>query len=151
MHVPGELELRSSALNFSLAGGGAFNNADLLLTDFGVDYQATLLEEGADFYRLALTPRSARLPYTKQILLVDRKLLLPKSLQQYGANGVLLKTVTFDKVSDLFGLPYPTVMSAAGGANNNNTATWQLGSLKPRTLPAEAFTKEFLPRVGHPV
>ncbi|MBF0459859.1 MAG: outer membrane lipoprotein-sorting protein [Magnetococcales bacterium] len=152
MHVPGELELRPTALNHVLmgttAGTGAFNNADLLLTDLAVDYKATLLEEAADSYLLELLPRDARLPYTKQILRVDRKLLLPKSLQQYGANGILLKTVTFDKVSNLFGFPRPEVMQATGGPRNPYAATWQLGSLKARPFPAEAFTKEFLPRVG---
>ena len=150
MHVPGELELRPSALNHSLAGtaAGGFNNADLLMTDWSVDYKANLLEEDADSYLLELLPRDARQPYAKQRLRVDRKRMLPKTLQQYGANGILLKTVTFDKVSSLFGFPRPGVLQTAGGPNNALTATWQLGSIKPRVFPPEAFTKEFLSKVG---
>ncbi len=148
VHMPGELELRSTSLDQSWAGAGFFNNADLLLTDFSVDYKATLLEEDADSLVLELTPRNTRQPYTRQVMRVDRKLLLPRSLQQYGANGLLLKTVTFDKVNDLFGSPRPSVMEAVGGAGGKQTATWQLGSIKPRTLPAETFTRDFLPKVG---
>lgn len=147
MHLPGELEVRQSSLSHALVGG-TFNNADLLMTDFSVDYTATLLEEQTDFYRLVLTPRSVRTPYTKLIMQVDRKLLLPISVEQYGANGVLVKTVTFDEVVGLHGFPRPVVMKTDSAMNKKYAATWRLGSIKPRTFPAEAFTKAFLPRVG---
>ncbi|MEO5340989.1 MAG: outer membrane lipoprotein-sorting protein [Magnetococcus sp. MYC-9] len=145
MHVPGELELRPSTLNQTMLPS-LLNNADLLLTDFSVDYTATLLEEDANSYLLQLTPRSNRMPYTRQILRVDRSLMLPKTLQQYGANGVLLKTVTFGKVSRMYGFPRPDEMQVVGRDKSN--ATWQLGSIKPRTWPEEAFSKALLPKIG---
>ncbi|MEO5362726.1 MAG: outer membrane lipoprotein-sorting protein [Magnetococcus sp. DMHC-8] len=129
-------------------GGGLFTNADLLMTDFGVDYQASLLEEQADSLALLLSPRDSRLPYTKQIMRVDRKSMLPRSLSQFGANGVLLKTITFDKLNDVAGSVRPGVLQATSGVDNRQTATWQLGSLKSRSIPPEAFTKSFLPRLG---
>ena len=147
MHVPGELELRPSTLNQSMQVG-LFNNADLLPTDYSVDYKATLLEEDETSYLLELRPRNNRLPYTKQIMLVDRRLKLPKSLRQYGANGALIKTITFKKPNDIYGFPRPGVLQAVSGFNSQATATWQLGSINPRTVPDSAFSKIFLPKIG---
>ncbi|MBF0400510.1 MAG: outer membrane lipoprotein-sorting protein [Magnetococcales bacterium] len=147
MHVPGELALRQSSLTQSLVGG-VFNNADLLLTDYSVDYKATLLEESEDSYLLSLLPRRSGGPYTKLVMRVDRKLLLPKTVMQYGANNQLIKTITFSKTGDSFGFPRPAEMQTASEMNKLYAATWQLGSIKARTFPAEAFSKAFLPKVG---
>lgn len=147
MHIPGELAVRKSSLSHALVGG-TFNNADLLLTDFSEDYTATLLEERADTYLLALSPRRGGMPYAKLVMQVDRNLLLPRSVQQYGANGVLVKTIIFEDVLDLYGFPRPAVMKTESAMNKQYAATWRLGLIKSRTFPPEAFTKAFLPRVG---
>ncbi|MBF0161845.1 MAG: outer membrane lipoprotein-sorting protein [Magnetococcales bacterium] len=147
MHVPGELELRPATLLQSMQPG-LFNHADLLLTDFSVDYTATLLEKNETSYLLELRPRHDRLPYTKQLMQVDRRSKLPTSLRQFGANGVLLKSITFSQTNDLHGFPRPTLLQAVSGSDSQTTATWQLGSIKRRSVPDETFSKEFLPKIG---
>ncbi|MBF0183853.1 MAG: outer membrane lipoprotein-sorting protein [Magnetococcales bacterium] len=145
MHIPGELDLRTVTLNQTLTSG-LFNNADLLLTDFSADYKATLANERADELVLELTPKSNRLPYSRQVMRVDRKRLLPTSLSQF-IGGTLAKTITFEQYSDSIGFARPTLLKATSG-DNKSTATWQLTSLKARTFPPEAFSKAFLPKVG---
>ncbi|MEO5349295.1 MAG: outer membrane lipoprotein-sorting protein [Magnetococcus sp. YQC-3] len=138
MHVPGELELRSAFLNQSLLGGNLLNNADLLLTDFAVDYKATLLEENETSYLLELLPRNSRLPYARQLMRVDRKLLLPQTLTQYGTNGAVMKTITFDQLSDSFGFLRPGAMRAStgkgGGSGRLATGFDQIPHLSGRRL-----------------
>lgn len=147
LHMPGELELRLSTLGQSLVGG-VFNNADILMTDFSADYKAALLDENKDSYLLQLTPRSERLPYTKMILRVDRKLLLPQKLDQYGSGGTLLKSLTFDTIEVDSGFSRPRIIRTESGLNNHYSSTWQLGSIQEREFPEEVLTKKLLPRIG---
>ena len=147
LHIPGELELRLSSLGQSLVGG-VFNNADILMTDMSADYKAALLEENKEFLLLQLTPRSEHLPYTKMILRVDRKSLLPVRLDQYGSGGALLKTLTFGTIEPDSGFLRPRTIRTESGLNNRYSSTWRLGTIKERVFPEEVLTKKLLPRIG---
>lgn len=147
LHIPGELALRDGTLNQSLAGG-VFNNADLLMGDFGDDYQPALLEEGADFYVLELTPRSGAWPYTRVVMRVDRAQMLPTTLAQYSADGALVKTVVFEQVRLLSDITRPSVMRTTSEVNHRYSATWNLGVMRPRTLSDETFSTAHLPSIG---
>ena len=147
LHIPGEIELRRSSLNQSLVGG-VFNNADVLLGDYGTDYKPTLLEENDTSFLLELTPRSKGLPYAKMLLSVDRNLLLPQTLTQYSSAGKLIKTIAFEQISAIFGAPRPEVMRSSSELNRRYSATLQLGSIKPREFPENTFTTDLIPKLG---
>lgn len=148
MHVPGELELRKSNLMVAMVGG-VFNNADLLVGDFGEEYQPTLLGEDDKSWRLELKPRFASSPYAKMALRVDKKSLMPVELGQFDVNGVLLKTIRYQDVQSVDGAHlHPKVMETASELNKGYRSTWNLGSMRSRDFPAEAFTREFLPKAG---
>ena len=147
MHIPGEVELRDSSLDQSLVGG-VFNNADILMGDFSSDYTPRLLEERKEVLLLELMPRSKALPYSKVIMEVDRQLMLPLTVAQYDVGGSLLKTLSFQQVSSIFGIPRPEMVEATSELNRNYSAVWRLGSIKPREFAADALTKKLLPEVG---
>ena len=146
-HIPGEMTLRRSALDQSFMGG-VFNNVDILMVDFSADFQPTLLEEKADSYLLALTPRVPSMPYAKMLMRVNRKLMIPQTLVQYGRGGSVMKTISFEQISATFGAPRPEIMTTRSALNDRYVSTWHLGSIKPREFLAEAFSKSLLPRVG---
>ncbi|MBF0182098.1 MAG: outer membrane lipoprotein-sorting protein [Magnetococcales bacterium] len=148
MHVPGELEVRRSGLMNSLVGG-VFNNADLLVGDLHEEYQPALLKEDDEIRQLELKPRFAGSPYARMVLDVDRKNGMPLRLEQYDASGGMIKTIHYRDVQTMDGDHLlPVVMESASGLNARYRSTWQMGQMNSREFPAEAFTREFLPRAG---
>ncbi|MBF0126006.1 MAG: outer membrane lipoprotein-sorting protein [Magnetococcales bacterium] len=148
MHVPGELELRKSSLMVSMVGG-VFNNADLLTGDFLEEYQPTLLGEEESAWRLELTPRFAGSPYARMELRVDKKNLTPVELAQFDGGGGRIKTIRYQDVQTMDGDHlHPMTMETVSGLNARYRSSWHLGQMTGRDFPAEAFTREFLPRAG---
>ncbi len=147
-HVPGELKPRPGHLRQSLPGG-VFNNADILTVNLLADYEPVILKrEDRDIW-LQLTARHGAMPYEKMHLLVDGRTFIPITLVQFGPKNVAMKTIHFTKAGPFGGNHVRSrEMHTVSGMNKRYASTIRLGWMKERSFSDEAFSIEFLPKLG---
>jgi hypothetical protein len=149
LHLPGEETPRPTTLKESVVGG-LFTNADLLAYDLQQEYQLAGFQDasGAD-YVLELRPKDPNHPYRKVRLEVDRRFLVPKKMDQYITDTVLLKTITFRELRR-FGdtPPRPVLWETQSPLNAKYRAVLRFGEIRPREVRDWMFSQEFLPRFG---
>ena len=147
-HIPGELKPRKSHLRQSLPGG-VFNNADFLTVNHLADYKPAILKKEGEKIWLELVARHTTMPYKKLHLLVDGRAFIPISVIQFGPEDVPIKTVYFSRIGTYAGkFVRPGEMNTVSGMNKRYASTIRLGWMKERSFPEEAFTPNFLPRLG---
>ncbi len=128
--------------------GGVFNNADILNLDYSVEYKVEKAEALATEYRLDLKARTAAVAYDRLKMRVDRATLAPTVIEAYAASGLLIKTLRFKDIKDFGGIRRPAVMETDSPLYKGYKSVMIWANVKPRTLPDEVFTLDYLPRVG---
>jgi len=127
--------------------GGVFNNADILALDFAEEYSVAGLEEKADSYTLDLKAKTGAVAYDRLVMQVDRKLLLPLTIEAYAASGLLVKTLRYSEIKDFGdGIRRPSVMETDSPLFKGYKSLMVWAKLRKRTLPDEVFTLDYLPR-----
>ncbi|HIJ82927.1 MAG: outer rane lipoprotein-sorting protein [Magnetococcales bacterium] len=148
-HMPGELEPRKSELRQSIVGG-VFNNMDLLAGPFHLHHQAQAEREDKDFQYLKLTPTTKGVPYAFMTMKVDKKFHVPSELVQYARENEVFKRVRFEDVKGMARNRYrPALMQTFSEMNPLYRSEWRLGTQDEKEVPPEAFTVEFLSKLGH--
>jgi len=129
--------------------GGVFNNSDILTLDYSVEYKAQKVEEQGQDYVLDLKARTASVAYDRLAMRVDRKSLLPVEIQAYAASGLLIKTLHFSQVKDFGnGIKRPSVLETDSPLYKGYKSVMIWAKIRPRKLPDEVFTLNYLPRAG---
>jgi hypothetical protein len=128
--------------------GGVFNNADILNLDYSVEYKVEKAEETASEYRLDLKARTATVAYDRLKMRVDRATLAPTEIEAYAASGLLIKTLRFKDIMDFRGIKRPAVMETDSPLYRDYKSVMIWANIKPRTMPDEVFTLDYLPRAG---
>ena len=129
--------------------GGVFNNADILNLDYSVEYRVEKAAEEAKAYVLELKARSGAVAYDRLRMRVDRATLTPTEIEAYAASGLLIKTLRFKDIRDFgSGIRRPAAMETDSPLHKGYTSIMLYANIKPRTLPDEAFTLDYLPRAG---
>ncbi|MBF0420404.1 MAG: outer membrane lipoprotein-sorting protein [Magnetococcales bacterium] len=147
-HIPGELEPRKNSLNQSLVGG-VFNNMDLMAGPFHRHHQAQIEKEDKDFQYLKLTPTIKGAPYTSMLMTVKKSIHLPTELIQYVQEDTVFKRIRFEEVKEVSKNNHrPTIMKTFSELNPLYKSEWRLGTQDEKEIPPEAFTVEFLPKLG---
>lgn len=147
-HVPGELEPRKNGLNQSIVGG-VFNNMDLLAGPFHRHHQAQIEKEDKDFQYLKLIPTIQGAPYTSMSMKVNKNMHLPTELVQYIREEEVFKRIQFEEIKEVSKNNHrPTIMKTFSELNHLYQSEWRLGSQDEKEIPAEAFSVEFLPKLG---
>jgi outer membrane lipoprotein-sorting protein len=127
--------------------GGVFNNADLLQLDFSEEYSVAAVEEKPDSYSLDLKAKTGAVAYDRLKMQVDRKLLLPMTIEAYAASGLLIKTLRYSEIKDFGdGIRRPSVLETDSPLFRGYKSLMVWAKLRKRTLPDEVFTLDYLPR-----
>jgi outer membrane lipoprotein-sorting protein len=127
--------------------GGVFNNADLLQLDFSEEYSVAGVEEKPDSYTLDLKAKTGAVAYDRLKMQVDRKLLLPLTIEAYAASGLLIKTLRYSEIKDFGdGIRRPSVLETDSPLFKGYKSLMVWAKLRKRTLPDEVFTLDYLPR-----
>ncbi len=128
--------------------GGVFNNADIMRLDYSVEYNVTGLGEDQGQYLLDLKARTGAVAYDRLKMWVLKEELTPTRIECYAATGMLIKTLYFKDVKDIGdGAVRPAVMETESPLYKGYQSIMISANLKMRTLPDEAFTLNYLPRV----
>ena len=128
--------------------GSVFNNADILRIDYTAEYSVEAAEEQNDAYLLSLKAKTGEVAYDKLKMWVDKKLLLPVTIEAYAASGLLLKTLHFKDVKDFGGgIKRPATLETDSPLYKGYRSVMQWSGLKKRVFPDEVFTLNYLPRV----
>jgi outer membrane lipoprotein-sorting protein len=129
--------------------GGVFNNADILNLDYSVEYRVEKATEEPGRYTLELKARTGAVAYDRLTMRVDRETLTPTEIEAYAASGLLIKTLHFKDIKDYgHGIKRPAVMETDSPLYKGYQSIMLYANVKPRTLPDEVFTLDYLPRAG---
>jgi len=129
--------------------GGVFNNADILRIDYTAEYNVEALAEDRDQHLLTLKAKTGEVAYDKLKMWVDRKALLPVTIECYAASGMLIKTLHFKDVKDFGGgIRRPATIETDSPLYKGYKSVMIYGQIRKREFPDEVFTLNYLPRVG---
>jgi len=128
--------------------GGVFNNADILRIDFSAEYDAQSVQEQQDTYILALKAKGNDVAYDRLKMTVDKKTLLPKTIEAYAASGLLIKTLHYSDVKDFGGgIVRPATLETDSPLYKGYKSVMVDVQVKKREFADEVFTLNYLPRV----
>ena len=127
--------------------GGVFNNADILRLDYATEYDVENLTDDKDTYLLALKAKTNDVAYDRLKMKVDKKTVLPTTIECYAASGLLIKTLTFKDIKDFGGgIRRPATLETDSPLYKGYKSLMLYGSIKARKTPDEVFTLDYLPR-----
>jgi outer membrane lipoprotein-sorting protein len=127
--------------------GGVFNNADILRLDYAVEYDVQAVQEEKDVYVLSLKAKTAEVAYDKLTMRVDRKTVLPVTIECYAASGLLIKTLRYKDVKDFgSGIRRPATLETDSPLYKGYRSVMLYAKIRARNVPDEVFTLNYLPR-----
>lgn len=127
--------------------GGIFNNADILRLDYASEYDVDKMTEDKDTYVLSLKAKSNNVAYDRVKMMVDKKTVLPTTIECYAASGMLIKTLTYKDVKDFGkGIKRPATLETDSPLHKGYKSVMIYGQIRARSMPDEVFTLEYLPR-----
>lgn len=128
--------------------GSVFNNADILRVDYSAEYNVEAVEEQQDALVLSLKAKTGEVAYDRLKMWVDKKLLLPVTIEAYAASGMLIKTLRFKDIKDFGGgIKRPATLETDSPLYKGYKSVMLWSALKKGTFPDEVFTLNYLPRV----
>lgn len=128
--------------------GSVFNNADVLRIDYAVEYGVEAAEEQADAYLLSLKAKAPEVAYDRLKMWVDKRALLPVTIEAYAASGLLIKTLRFRDVKDFGGgIKRPASLETDSPLQKGYKSVMLWSGLRKREFADEIFTLNYLPRV----
>jgi len=128
--------------------GGIFNNSDIMRLEFSVEYNVDAVEEQEDAYILSLKAKDMSVAYDKLKMRVDKKTVLPVTIEAYAASGLLIKTLHYKKIKDYGdGIVRPSVMETDSPLWVGYKAVMLFGEIRRRDFPDEVFTLNFMPSI----
>jgi len=128
--------------------GSVFNNADILRVDYAAEYDVEAAEEQDSAYLLSLKAKTGEVAYDRLKMRVDKKALLPISIEAFAASNLLIKTLRFKDTKDFGdGIRRPATIETDSPLQKGYKSVMLWSGLKKRQLPDEIFTLNYLPRV----
>ena len=127
--------------------GSVFNNADILRIDYSAEYNVESVDD-KDGLVLSLKAKTGEVAYDRLKMWVDRKLMLPVTIECYAASGLLIKTLRFKDVKDFGGgIKRPATLETDSPLQKGYKSVMLWSGLKKRDFPDEIFTLNYLPRI----
>jgi outer membrane lipoprotein-sorting protein len=128
--------------------GSIFNNADILRVDYTAEYEVETAEEQTDRYLLSLKAKTNDVAYDRLKMWVDKKQLLPVTIEAHAASGLLIKTLHFKDIKDFGGgIKRPATLETDSPLHKGYKSVMLWSGLKKASFPDEVFTLNYLPRV----
>jgi len=128
--------------------GGVFNNSDILRLDYSTEYSATILEETSETYLLDCKAKTSTVAYDRLKMKVDKKTMLPATIECYAASGMLIKTLHY-KENKSFGdgLVRPSVLETDSPLHKGYKSIMLFAKITKKEFADEVFTLNYLPRI----
>ena len=128
--------------------GGVFNNSDILRLDYTEEYGAVLVEETADAYILDCKAKTSSVAYDRLKMEVDKKAMVPLTIECYAASGMLIKSLHYKNIKDFGGdLRRPSVLETDSPLHKGYKSVMLFAKINKKELADEVFTLNYLPRV----
>ena len=128
--------------------GGVFNNSDILRLDYSVEYTVSKFEEQADAYLLDLLAKNKTVAYDRLKMWVDKKALVPVTIEAYTVSGLLIKTLHYSKVTDFGdGIVRPAMLKTDSPLHKGYQSVMLFSNIRKRKFADEVFSLNYLPRV----
>ena len=128
--------------------GGVFNNSDILRLDYSVEYDAKAVEDKGDSYILDLKAKTTSVAYDRLKMWVDKKGLVPTTIECYAVSGMLIKTLYYKNIKDFGGgLVRPSVLETDSPLYKGYKSVMIYAKIQSKKLADEGFTLNYLPRV----
>jgi outer membrane lipoprotein-sorting protein len=128
--------------------GSVFNNADILRIDYTAEYDVESAAEDRNAILLSLKAKTGEVAYDRLKMWVDKKLLLPVTIEAYAASGLLIKTLRFKDLKDFgSGIRRPATIETDSPLQKGYRSVMLWSGIKKADHPDEIFTLNYLPRV----
>jgi outer membrane lipoprotein-sorting protein len=129
--------------------GGVFNNADLMQLDYHMEYEAVFGGETPNERILELKAKSNTVAYDRLRMWVTKKDTILRKVEAYASSGMLIKTLEFKEDKNFGnGLVRPSVIETTSSLYKGYRSLIVYQRIKPRQLPDEVFTLNYLGRLG---
>lgn len=130
---------------------GQVANGDIARANFAGDYTPRLAGSeriGNDaLYVLELAAVDRRVTYQRVRLWVRQRDFRPYKAEFYSVSDRLLKSCVYENFQNLGGRIRPTRLVMTDALNKDSSSVLDYSDLKPRELPDQIFTKEYLRRL----
>jgi hypothetical protein len=104
--------------------------------------------EEKDAIVLSLKAKTGEVAYDRLKMWVDKKVLLPVTIEAYAASGLLIKTLHFKDVKDFGGgIKRPATLETDSPLQKGYRSVMLWSGIKKGDFPDEIFTLNYLPRV----
>ncbi|RKX80732.1 MAG: outer membrane lipoprotein-sorting protein [Spirochaetes bacterium] len=128
--------------------GGVFNNSDILRLDYGAEYDVEGITEEGDFYRLDLKAKSNAIAYDQLKMQVDKKALVPTTIECFASSGMLIKTLYYKEPKDFGdGIVRPSVLETDSPLYKGYKSAMIYAKITKKELADEVFSLNYLSRV----
>lgn len=128
--------------------GGVFNNSDILRLDYSAEYDAENIVDEGDTYLLDLKAKTNAIAYDRLKMRVDKKTVLPTTIECYAASGMLIKTLYYTKPKDFGdGLVRPSMLETDSPLYKGYKSVMIYAKINKKDLADEIFSLNYLPRV----
>lgn len=128
--------------------GGVFNNADILRLDYAAEYSVERTEEQEGDYILHCKAKTRTVAYDRLKIRVDKKQLLPLTIECMTEAEMLIKTLNFKEVKDFgSGIVRPSVIETISPLYKGYKSVMIFAEIKAREFKDEVFTLTFMPQL----
>jgi hypothetical protein len=128
--------------------GGVFNNSDILRLDYSAEYDVASITEEGDLYLLELKAKTNTVAYDLLKMQVDKKALVPTTIDCFAASGMLIKTLYYKEPKDFGnGIVRPSVLETDSPLYKGYKSAMVYAKITPKELADEVFSLNYLSRV----
>jgi outer membrane lipoprotein-sorting protein len=128
--------------------GGVFNNSDILRLDYSTEYSVAGVEEQDGAYILDLKAKTNSVAYDRLKMQVDKKAMVPTSIECYAASGMLIKALYYKDIKDFGdGLMRPSVLETDSPLYKGYKSVMVYAKIQKKELADEVFTLNYLSKV----
>jgi len=128
--------------------GGVFNNSDILRLDYSAEYEVENITEEDDLYLLDLKAKSNTIAYDSLKMWVDKKALVPTTIECFAASGMLIKTLYYKSPKDFGnGIVRPSVLETDSPLYKGYKSAMIYAKINKKELADEVFSLNHLSRV----
>ena len=128
--------------------GGVFNNSDILRLDYSAEYDVASIAEEGDLYLLDLKAKSNTIAYDSLKMWVDKKALVPTTIECFASSGMLIKTLYYKEPKDFGnGIVRPSVLETDSPLYKGYKSAMIYAKINKKELADEVFSLNYLSRV----
>ena len=119
-----------------------------LRIDYAEEYNVEAVEDDQGQYLLKLKAKTGEVAYDRLKMWVDKKALLPVTIECYAASGMLIKTLRFKDIKDFGGgIKRPATLETDSPLYKGYKSVMLYAQIRKRSFADEVFSLNYLPRV----